>query len=486
MKKNKLIISIILILGLTLRLYKLKERFVWGTEQSFVLQPIIKLFEEKKLSLIGIQMINIKSALFRPPFYTYIFALPLKIFKFNPLSLGTIFTFLSLITIFFIYLGGKNTFNKKTGLIASFLYAINYFLINTDKNIWVVTPIITISAIIFYLYSKILIKQKTIYFFLSGCLVGLGFSFHFQSIIILTILGILWLIKYGFKKISFFLLGVLLFLSPLIIFNFRHDFIMLKGIKGLFISQELMVKKSQTITGKIGDSLEAFSELVLKMTNLSLATNKLGPNLVILTIFYFLPAFFIIKKGKNKKQKFFSLYFLLSIFLSFIGLTIINPSVYNSFSFYLWFLIPLLISQWSYYLSILFKKNKLITIVFLGLIFTLNFNFIIRQKPSSYQKSLQIVDYVLGRVEKNNLNIEKDKYNIRFINRDALAYNYLFFYRAPFYNLRFSNIQLIEQWQEGKADFFIIHKNYDWQKDKYKIKPYKLLKKINKVTIVQK
>ncbi|GAG38711.1 unnamed protein product, partial [marine sediment metagenome] len=143
-------IYLLIILGFLLRFYKIKERFIWGTEQSLSLSTIVKFFEEKKLSLIGVHLLNPKSALFRSPFFTYIFALPLKIFKFNPFTLEILFALMGIVVTCLIYLAAKNFFDRKTAFLSSLFYASNFFVVQIDKKIWTITPTIITSALILF------------------------------------------------------------------------------------------------------------------------------------------------------------------------------------------------------------------------------------------------------------------------------------------------------------------------------------------------
>lgn len=478
--KNKEIILITL-LGLFLRFYKIKERFFWGTEQSLSLWPIVRLFEEKKLTLIGIHLLNYKSALFRPPFFIYIFALPLKIFNFNPFVLEVIFALIGLLVIILIYLSAEKIFGKLTAIISSLLYATSFSIINIDKNVWTITPIAVTSAAIIFFLTKIFGKSKRqlTYFLIIGFLVGLGFSFHFQTTIILTVLLLLLSKKHDFKKTAVFLIGALFSLLPIILFNLRHDFIMVKAIKNVFWGEEIITRQNQNLINKLNDGLQAFSDLSLGILNLPSLSKKLFFNSFIFLALFLLPSFYNYKKGNSEKETLFSLYFLFSCFASLIGITIINPSVYRSISFYLWFLIPLLLITWARFLSLLFKKNTVLLLGLLSLFIISNLYSLIKQKPGNYNQVVEVADYILKTSKKKKL-------TIKFINREVLAYDYIFYYRAPFYDRHFKDINLIEQWQNGKPDFFIIHGNYNWKKDKYHILPYKKIINLNSLKIAIK
>lgn len=361
--KNK--IFILIFFAAFLRLYKLEERFNWALEQSLSFQPVIRFFQEKKLPLIGLHFFNYHSGIFRPPFFTYFSLFISKLFNFNPLSFAKIYIFFGVINIFLIYLAGKKIFNHTSGLIASFLYTFSFYLINTDKNVWVITPVIFSSCLITYLLTfldrKNSFLKNNFLFFLIGSLTGLSLSFHFQTSIIFFVLLLLFLKKYNLRKTLFFLFGFFLFLSPLIIFNFRHDFITLKGIRRLVFGQEIVVKQNSAFLGKLSNSLNSFFDLALFILNLKFSTSIFMIKLSVFLVLFILPVVYLYR---FKKGIFFLNYFLLSCLLTLPALIIIDQGHYSSTAFYLWFLIPPLLIIWGSFLSLFLFNNKFIFVFF--------------------------------------------------------------------------------------------------------------------------
>ena len=474
-------IFFIILLGFLLRTYKIHERFIFGPEQSISLWPIVRLFEEKKLPLIGVPLANYQLALFRAPFFIYIFALPLKLVKFSPLGLGIFFIFISLAVIWIIYLSTKILFDKKTALLASFLYASNVYLINADRNVWNYTPIIFCSSLASFLLIIIFKKKKAnpLFFFLIGCLAGLNFSFHFQAVIMTIILGWLFLRKKGFKNTLIYFAGIGLFLSPLIIFNLRHNFIMLHGIKKLISTPNIIVRETKTPRERLDNGLRSFSDLLFSLLNLPISNSSLLNKGTIFFIFFLLPGYYLFQKNNSRKKRDVISYFFLSSFLSLIVLIFINRRFYVSTAFYLWFLIPLFVIIWAKFLLSFTGRFKLLgAILLISYIFS-NFYLIFTQKPGNYQHKLKIIDYVFTQTKQK-------PFSLKFINQDVLSYDYLFYYRAPFYGLKYDNINLVEQWNQANPNIFIIHGEYDWQEDKYQIKPFSKMADFSGVKVIIK
>ena len=153
-----------------------------------------------------------------------------------------------------------------------------------------------------------------------------------------------------------FLLGALLPLAPLILFNLRHNFIMLQGFKRSIFSDQVITRQSQTFLGKINNGLKTFSDLAQPLLHLP-TLGKLN-NLIVFLLFFILPGLWIYKKSKTKLQKFMAVYFLFNCLFGLIVLTLIDQEGYPSTAFYIWFLVPLVLIIWSQFIIILFGKKQ--------------------------------------------------------------------------------------------------------------------------------
>lgn len=472
------IIIIFLLLGFFARFYHIKETFFWGSEQALTISPIIRMFEEKKIPLIGMHLINYKSALFRTPFFIYIFAVPLKLFHFNPLSLEICFALIGVINIYIIYLIATKYINKRTAIISALFYAVSFNIIYIDKNVWTITPIIITTFLIFYAFTLFLLSKRPIFALLTGSLLGLGFSFHFQIVIILISISIIFIIKYR-GCILPYILGLIILLAPLIIFNVRHNFIMINGFKNFFTGN-VYIKQNTKIIDKVNNSFSAFSDLGLLMLSNHTKKNSLPINILIVSILFLLPAIFQYKITHLKNEKTFLQIFFLNCLLLIFFLSIIDQGQYSSTSFYLWFLIPSIILLWARFLDLILN-TKLRPIIIMIIIIFIGYQFFLTifQEKSDYSDKIKLIDNILSEAHKKDI-------SIKLINRDVLIYDSLFYYRAPLFGLKYGQINLIEQWQSGNPNFYIIHNSYNWNEDKYSIKPFQKMMEFDDIKLVIK
>jgi 4-amino-4-deoxy-L-arabinose transferase-like glycosyltransferase len=217
-----LIIFILLISGF-LRFYKLADNFVFGVDeeyQAYLAQTIIKDFHP-----IWIGVVNASVEFYLGPFWTYLTSGLLYFSKGNPLITGYFASFLGVITTLTVYLVGKKVFNSKVGFLASLLYACSPLIVFFDQKYWNVSPIPFLSLMMFFAVYSSSKNQK--WWIVFSIAYGLVFHAHL-SLAPLGLIGIYLFIK-RFKKHKpkVILLSVLTFIltiSPLLVFDYYHNF----------------------------------------------------------------------------------------------------------------------------------------------------------------------------------------------------------------------------------------------------------------------
>lgn len=226
-KKNKLSITKVLILLtflliIFLRLWKVPDlfNFTFSEEmQAFMAWEQIKNFHP---IWIGVSAANINYYL--GPGFTYLNYLLFLISK-DPAVLAYFSAFLGIITIFSIYYIVKEIFDSKIALFSTIIYGASTLINFHDRRFWNPTPIPFIS--IWLVYSLIKARKNTNWFILTSILVGLFFHTHLS--LLLFVPTILFIIIINIKKIKLkiwvgMVFCYLLVTSPLIIFDFVHNF----------------------------------------------------------------------------------------------------------------------------------------------------------------------------------------------------------------------------------------------------------------------
>ncbi|MBI3559260.1 glycosyltransferase family 39 protein [Candidatus Gottesmanbacteria bacterium] len=220
--KMKFLAILLVLFGFLLRVWRSEELAGFdfdGERAAFWIRDLI-LFH--KISLIG-QEISL-GGIFIGPFF-YFFLTPFYYFwKMDPVAASIGVSLVSIFTMILIYKVGTRLFGQKTGLLALFLYAVSFRLNYYDRTTAPSNLIMICSLTVLYILTGEITRFRGL---LLGAVLGLTFSVHPTAVLLLPIVltFFLWNKKKFSGKILITVLGLMLFIWPLIIFDLRHEFI---------------------------------------------------------------------------------------------------------------------------------------------------------------------------------------------------------------------------------------------------------------------
>ncbi len=316
---KNLALIVTLIIGVFLRFYKLSGFVTFLGDQGRDAIIIKRILTGEHFPAIGPP--TSVGQVYLGPFYYYFIAPWLLLSNFNPIGLAVGVAFFSSIYLLINYLIVKELFDKKIALISTILLSFSSVLIDFSRFSWNpnLLPLFTLLTV--YFVIKSLKTNKWYYFVLSGTFLSFAIQLHYLALFLIppiVILLMFELIK-GFKQsnngamkqlsnylLSFF--SFLIFSSPLIIFDLRHQFLNTKSFIALFQSS------GTGFLTKFNSLFDSFYFLNLYSFNINF--NKF---LVYLLLFFLLLAFVtLIKRVSNLKT-----------FLLFFLLTMLGMSFYN-------------------------------------------------------------------------------------------------------------------------------------------------------------
>lgn len=327
---------VVFALVLILRFYNLEKNVKFGWDQESTAIQIKSMVDNRKPTLVGPRIGP--ATFFLPPFYYY-YALPfLMATKFNPLGLYYGSSILGIISAIVIFWCAHALFNQKTGLLAALIYLYSPLMIVFDRAPWNVNFIV-ISAAVCYLALLDMVKNKATIWnnLLLGFALGIACSAHFTGIF-LIIISVVWLIlnKKLSKNLIYSVAIVMLFVFPLIVFDFRHNFFNYNAILDFFRGNKEMIPiplilKITRFTKNLFILLELLGSFFIGNVNFW-GKSILG----ILGILFF---FFKFKESSDNQKKFYQL-FCLSVLVSCFLFTYYNGAIPE---YYFFFLCPLFI-----------------------------------------------------------------------------------------------------------------------------------------------
>lgn len=246
-KKDFCIVLAIILIAAFFRFYRLPEYMTFLGDEGRDALMIKRILVEHDIPLIGppTSIGNI----YLGPLYYYMMTVSMAIFWLNPVTAAYQVAVIGVLTVGLIYYLGRVWFGKSAGWVASFLYAISPVTIIYSRSSWNPNPAPFFALVsIWSLYLAQKFKDFR-WFILTGASVAAAAQMHYLALILIPVAGILWLYSLSLKlrkKIdgrNFFIGtagGVLAFLalmSPLVIFDLKHNFLNYRAITEFFLNR---------------------------------------------------------------------------------------------------------------------------------------------------------------------------------------------------------------------------------------------------------
>ena len=192
--KKHWVIIIIIAISAFMRLFKISDYMEFLGDQGRDVVIVRDFLKHGNLFFIGPQ--TSIGNMYLGPYYYYFIAPSLLLSLFSPIGPAIFVALLSILTTFLIYKILSKYFDKKTGLIAAFLFAISPVVIKYSNFSW--NPnIMPLFALLFIYFID---QKKYIYATLAFimCL-----NSHYLALILL--LPAAYIILLDYKKINFYL-----------------------------------------------------------------------------------------------------------------------------------------------------------------------------------------------------------------------------------------------------------------------------------------
>jgi hypothetical protein len=420
--KNKKLVFIFLTLSLFLffRFYNLDFRlpFAWDQERdAFAVKNIL----QGKLTLLGPRVVG-PTGFYLPPYFFYLLSPFYFLFNFSVYPSLVSFLFVYWILFFFIGTFSLNKFfGNRIALLFFLIWTFVPSAILADRVVWNPLFIPLFFFILILFLGNYLKSGKTSLFFVLSLAYFLGISFHPQFFFYLPFVALA-LVEGGRRKFSrniilFFLSFVIVF-SPIVIFDFRHNFLNLNLI--------LNFNHPRLLEGNFLDVWRNFVSLFF-----SFNFSKLSSLFFLVLLILFFVINYRLEENRVKKNILVAL--PSSLILSFLFFAFVYRS--RPSEYYFNFSLPIIVLGISLFFErIIFVKNKVIKIISV-LLFLVYFSFIVKSsilhfKPDSeslYFK-LKIVDSIKSITKDRNFDVSLDSKN----GKDAGFYYLLDFYKIPF------------------------------------------------------
>lgn len=362
--KEAIILFIILGIGAFMRLYKIDQYMTFLGDEGRDVIIVRRFLVEGHPPLIG-PGTSIGS-MYLGPLYYYMMAIPLFLANYSPVGPAVAIALLGVVTIFFVWWVAREWFGKEAAIAASLLFAISPTVIVYSRSSWNpnIMPFFALAAVYFMwrVWSRKEIKLLSI----VGISIAFTLQSHYLGLLLIPVVGILWLLTFWKmrkdKKIRKHLIlntiyAVVFFavlMSPLLIFDIRHDWTNFKAIKQFFsVRQETVSIRPWNAIPNMYPQLENINTRLLAGRNI-----EVGKWLTV--IMSGIIALLVLVKRKKLGSAFYLL--LMWIGFALVGLGLYKQQIYDHYYGFI-FVVPFLLLGGVFQS---FKKNKLMKIL-LGL-----------------------------------------------------------------------------------------------------------------------
>lgn len=283
--------SLIFLLSLSILLYKMPEDLFFGHEQGRDAAAIKNIYDKHDLTLIGTK--TEIEGFFSPPWYYYLMTVPYGLSGDDPRTAYLAIALLTSTTPVIIFFFARELLKSaQWGIAAALVTAASWEIISYGRWLSNVTPAFPFIALAHWQIFKYHQTAKAKFFLLFFAFAILASQFQITLILQFTFvifaLLALRLIKLPSLKVILICLGAaLLAFSPLIIFDFRHQHLISKGVLAYVSSSStfsLNIDPLGTIL-RSKTSLLLWERELLTVVNRSLFTLKNQPLQI---IFYLL------------------------------------------------------------------------------------------------------------------------------------------------------------------------------------------------------
>ncbi len=391
LNKESVIILGIIVLGLGLRIYNLSYAMQFLGDTAWFFIAARDILENGQLPLVGITSSHVW--LHQGPYWSYILAIILKVFGFNPLNAGYFTIILDLLTLFSLYLFCKTFFNHKIAMLSALLYAISPFIIISAQIPYHTNPI---PLLVILLLASILkwVRGERYYFPISIFLLAVLYNFQISSVPLF--ISFMVICAFGFIKrkkwfmkilnIRIFLISLLAFtvpMIPMLLFDIKNGFPQtLKVIIWIFYKIAVFFGYPPVNPAFADEPRRIFFEFVLLHLGriYFVMNNYIG--LILFIIFISIFIFGIIKsKYKDLSLNVVFIFFIIPA-IAFLGMNSRSQA-------YLPMFYPTMIIIASYSITKILNKNKFIGGLIVLTILFVNVFGIINYPKSSVSLSLR-------------------------------------------------------------------------------------------------
>jgi 4-amino-4-deoxy-L-arabinose transferase-like glycosyltransferase len=335
-KREAFILALVLGLALFLRLYKIGQFMTFLGDEGRDVRIVRDLVTEGNLVFIGPQ--TSIGNMYLGPLYYYMMAPALFLSGLNPVGPAIMVALLGVFTVFLTWLFGRTWFNKESAIIAALLFAVSPVAIIYSRSSWNPNPMPLFALLCIWGIYQVWQNKKLSWLPFIGISFAFALQMHYLGFLLAPVIGTFWILSLiqikkdkklfplFIKKSIFAIVMFLLLMSPLFLFDLKHQGMNFNAFKAFFTDRQTTVNLNPAHSDRF------IPVIIMTVTDMVLARQEIAVPLVSLTIFCLSILVFVKSKWRSS----------LIVLFVWLALAILGLSVYKQHVYvhYLGFIYP--------------------------------------------------------------------------------------------------------------------------------------------------
>lgn len=236
-----LLLIFLIFIFISFRFYHLTDSLNFGTDQGLGLLETYNLYNDRKITLIaqtGLSWTAGGRYIFFGSLPYYIYLPVLILGHWDPIPISYLFIFLQLVSLTLFSLALIYYLkNKVLAAFNFFIFSVTPLAVYHSQFLWTPNLLIDVSLLVLTLMVIFIKdkKRKIFWGFILGLVSGIGFYTHPSFLLVsFAVFIFIYIVYRKMKPLLLSFLGFTVGVSPLVIFDLRHDFYNLKTIVYIF------------------------------------------------------------------------------------------------------------------------------------------------------------------------------------------------------------------------------------------------------------
>ncbi len=248
-KLEVLVFALIILITIFFRFYRLDEYMTFLGDEGRDALVVKKILVDKDYPLLGPP--TSVGNMYLGPLYYYMMSVPMAIFWLDPVGAAGMVALIGSLTVVLIYYLSRSWFGFLPAILASLTYSISPVNIIYSKSSWNPNPEPFFASLVILGLYKIHKTGDFRWFVLIGIAFAFAIQMHYLALLLLPTIIVFYFYEASRKlpKKSLFLgtsLGILSFIFlmlPLVIFDFKYNFLNFRSLMNIISGKETPIDK---------------------------------------------------------------------------------------------------------------------------------------------------------------------------------------------------------------------------------------------------